>query len=189
MVFTWIPPPQSPSNLTTTPPNNLTEVLNATESLPETTLATLATASPLKSTSPETTTMPEKFIPKFLTREFCDYLANDLHRVTEEFAESGGFSLVYKITNQYIGIPITQLVVKATNFCQIPLVPQTPNGTNIEPELDLNDTEIEVAKPCTALQVTLLLFNNLSSKVMGQRETQSGYFRLSPAFMWRLGFC
>ena len=70
MVFIYIPPKAS-SNLTTTPPNNLTEISTTTEPLPEAILATLATASPLKSTSPEPTIMPEKFTPEFLTQEFA----------------------------------------------------------------------------------------------------------------------
>ena len=172
MVFTWIPPPKVPSNLTTTPPNNLTEMLSTTESLPETTLATLATASPLKSTSPESTTMPGKFIPEFLTPEFCNYLANDLHKTTDDFANSGGFSIIYKITSQYIGIPVTQLIVRATNFCQIPPYSQIPNGTNTEPELILDGFENEVDKPCTALQVILLVLSSLISKrYKGQKKT------------------
>ena len=158
MVFIYIPPKAS-SNLTTTPPNNLTEISTTTEPLPEAILATLATASPLKSTSPEPTIMPEKFTPEFLTQEFCDYLANDLYKAAEEYADSSGFSLVYKIPSRYIGIPVTQLVARATSFCKIPPLPQIPNGTNIEPELGFDD---EVGKPCTALQVIKSALSNFT---------------------------
>ena len=158
MVFIYIPPKAS-SNLTTTPPNNLTEISTTTEPLPEAILATLATASPLKSTSPEPTIMPEKFTPEFLTQEFCDYLEDDLYKEVDEFADSGNFSIVYKITSQYIGIPLTQLVVGATGYCNIPPLSQTPNGTGIVPEPSWDDFANEIDKPCTALQVIQLLLS------------------------------
>ena len=163
MVFIYIPPPKT-SNLTTTPPNNLTEMLITSGTLPETTIPTLATASPLKSTSTESITMPGKFVPDFLTPEFCNFLNDDLYKVTDEFYDSGDFSIVYKITSQYIGIPLTQLVAKATNFCEIPPFNLTTNGTDIVPELGLDDFENQVDKPCTALQVTSRLLSNLLNK-------------------------
>ena len=164
MVFIYIPTTKSPSNLTITPPNNLTEISTTTE-LPSTTpLATLATAAPLKSTTPKPILMTGKFIPEFLTQDFCGYLEDDLYKEVDEFANSGNFSLAYKITSQYIGMPMTQLVVGATGYCKIPPLSQTPNGTGIVPEPSWDDFANETDKPCTALQVIQLYSVNSISK-------------------------
>lgn len=159
MVFIYIPTTKSPSNLTIIPPNNLTETSTTTELPSTTTLATLATAAPLKSTTPKPILMTGKFMPEFLTQEFCDYLEDDLYKEVDEFADSGNFSIVYKITSQYIGIPLTQLVVGATGYCNVPPLSQTPNGTGIVPEPSWDDLANEIDKPCTALQVIQLLLS------------------------------
>ena len=161
MVFIYIPTTKTPLNLTTTPPNNLTEMSTTTELPSTTTLATLVEASPLKSTTPKPILMAGKFTPEFLTQEFCGYLADDLYKEADEFADSGNFSIAYKITSQYIGIPLTQLVVGATSYCKVPPLPQTPNGTGIEPEPSWDDFANEIDKPCTALQVIQLLLSRL----------------------------